>query len=189
MLQDVFVEKFIVKNKGIYPILFAMFSTVLTIFIVIVLNVVPILLGYNIIFFTGIISFGLCYLCYYINKMQKTEYEISLTNDMFTVTRILAQEKREVLCDFNLKDCLRIGPVTEEKFAEAKKDSEFTLNCTEDKEYLIDEKNWYFYVSDSGVKYLIIFEFDARMYKAFRRYNPRNTFFTVVKEENEEVNE
>ncbi|MBR2524807.1 MAG: hypothetical protein IKE53_10290 [Clostridiales bacterium] len=124
MIQDSFIEVHYKRKNGVYGILFTIFSIIALLIVITVLNVVPIFMGYNIIYFTGLISFGLCYLVYLINKKQHLVYEIEISNDEFDVARIIANKKREELASFSIKDCEYIGPVTSDRFSEDSANSE-----------------------------------------------------------------
>lgn len=180
MIDDVYVEKFIKREKNSLNTMFTTLSVFLTVVAIVFINAIPIYLGINIIFITGLISIGIGVLCWYLNRRQNIEYEVSLTNDLFTITRIIAESKRELLADFNVRECERIAPLTSEHFEEDKKKATFVLNSTKYRDYEVNDSNWYCLVNSEGIKYICIFEFDVKMYKSFRRYNPRNTFFMVA---------
>lgn len=177
MIDDVYVEQFVKREKTAMNAVFTVLSIAITFVIIVFINIVPILFGLNIIFVTGIISIGIGVLCWFINRKQNIEYEVSVTNDIFTVTRIIAESKRELLADFNLRECERIAPVTSDNFEEDKSKATFVLNSTKYRQYEVTDSNWYCLVSTEGVRFVVVFEFNPKMYKAFRRYNPRNTFF------------
>ena len=186
MIDDVFVENIIKREKTTANRLFTIMSVIATVLLIFFLNAFPILLGYNIIFLTGIISFGLGYLCYWLNKRQNVEYETSLTNDEFTLTRIYNESKRELITEFKIKECKRIAPLTADTFKSDLSEGKLTLNATRLHDYAISDNNWYCLVDSDGYKFVVIFEFQEKMYKAFRRYNPRATKpmpMPVIKEE------
>lgn len=187
LIDDVYVEHFVKREKTALNTMFNVFSISATAIIIFFLNLIPILLGLNIIFITGVLSVGLGVLCWYINKRQNIEYEISLTNDLFTVSRIVAESKRELLADFSVRECERIAPVTASTFEEDQKRAQLTLNTTKYRTFEVTDSNWYCFVNSDGIKYLVIFEFKPKMYKAFRRYNPRNTFFMNITDEDKEI--
>lgn len=175
MLEDTFVELCYKRDNKKYRIMFAVTASIALLIIILFLNVGPILFGKNIIYFTGMISFGFVYLLYRIVRNMNMEYEIELSNDQFDVARIIAKRKREELASFSVKDCDYIGPVTSERFGKDRDNSEFVLNVTPDSKIEIDDKNWYAFVSQQGDKYIVAFTFKDEMYPVFRRYNPRNT--------------
>ncbi|MCQ2466193.1 MAG: DUF6106 family protein [Clostridia bacterium] len=186
MIDDVFVEQFVKREKTALNAAFKVLSIFATVVIIVFINVIPMLLGINIIFFTGLISIGIGVLCWFVNRRQNIEYEISITNDLFSVSRIIAESKRELLADFNVRECERIAPTTAGTFEEDLKRAEFVLNSTRYRQYEVSDSNWYCFVNSEGIKYVVIFEFKPKMYKSFRRYNPRNTFFMNIT--NEEKN-
>ena len=186
MIDDVFVENIVARKKTPANSIFSICTILATFILGAALNIFPILLGYNVIFLTGILTFGLGVLCYFLNKRQNIEYEISLTNENFTVTRIYYQTKRELITEFDLHECIRIAPTTADTFAEDLKSGSLTINSTSLKDYKICEENWYCLVNSDELKYVVIFEFKEKMYKAFRKYNPRNTFFIRIVEKKED---
>ncbi len=176
-MNDYCYEELVTKNNGQMGFLFPIFSyTAFTIFAVF-FNVVPMFYGLNIIYFTGMISFGIWYLIYRLNKNLKVEYEISIVNDQFTVTSITNGKKREVLADFSIRDADYIGPVTKDRFSTDKEKAAFTLNSTGEREVPINEDVWYILVNGGNYKFIETFNFKGEMYSNFRRYNPRATEF------------
>jgi len=175
LLEDTFVELCYKRDNKKYRILFGIFASIALLIVIFFLNYVPILFGKNIIFITGMISFGLIYLLYRILRNMNWEYEIELSNDVFDVARIIAGRKREELASFSVKDCEYLGPVTSDRYDRDCGNSVFVLNVTPDSNIEIDDKNWYAFVSQQGEKYIIAFTFKDEMYPVFRRYNPRNT--------------
>ena len=59
MIQDSFIESHIVRNNGAKGVLFKVFIIITALILIVILNVVPILLGLNIIFVTGMLSAAL----------------------------------------------------------------------------------------------------------------------------------
>ena len=175
MIQDSFVELCVKRDNKKYRITFAVAASIALLLIIVVINVLPIAMGHNIIYFTGLISFGLIYLLYRIIRNMNMEYEIEISNDTFDVARIIARRKREDLASFSVKDCDYIGPVTADRFGNDRNVSEFVLNVTPDTNLKISDENWYALVNQSGDKYMIVFTFKDEMYPVFKRYNPRNT--------------
>jgi len=186
LLDDVFVENFVKREKTAMNAVFNVLCVALTILIIFMVNVIPILFGLNIFFFTGAFSFLIGFLCYLLIGRQNIEYEIALTNDNFSVTKILGERKRVLLADFGLKECKRIAPVTSEDYKSDYEKAELHLNTTSRKEVEISDSNWYCLVSSDGITYIVIFEFKEKMYKAFRRYNPRNTYFMRITDKKDE---
>ena len=181
-MEDYFYESNVKRDQGKIGVLFPVFSIIALIIFIVFLNTIPILLGFNIIYFTGMISFGLCYLLYrMIKNLHNVEYQIEITNDMFEAARVTNQKKLEVLADFSLKDTEFIGPVTSDRFRDDISNSDFNLNCTSKREYEIKDDIWYIKVVQDRNVYNLIFEFEPEMYQVFRRYNPRGTKPYVVR--------
>ena len=180
MIDDVFVENFVKREKSVYTTLFKVFSIMATAILILAIFLIPIFLGINVLFVSAVASFAVGFACYYLNTRQNIEFETSLTNDDFTFTKIINENKRELLTSFNLKECNRIAPVTADSFEQDKKDSSLVINATRYSELKKEDSNWYCFVESDGMKYMVIFEFNERMYKAFRRYNPRNTHFMRI---------
>ncbi|SCW27787.1 hypothetical protein SAMN02910456_00273 [Ruminococcaceae bacterium YRB3002] len=180
MLQDSFIEVHYKRDNGTFGIMFKIFVIVALVIFAIIFNGVPILLGYNIIYFTGLITFGLSYLVYRIIKRLDLEYEIEISNDVFDVARIVASRKREELASFSIKDCEYIGPTTSDRFSDDSEASEFVLNVTDMRKITPSDAVWYAFVKQEGISYIVAFVFKDEMYPVFRRYNPRKTAAYVV---------
>ena len=182
MLQDSFIEVHYKRDNGAYGVLFKVFIITAAVIFMFVLNAVPILLGYNIIYVTGLISFGLSYLVYRIIKNQNKEYEIEISNDAFDVARIIGGKKREELASFSIRECEFIGPTSSDRYAEDTEKSEFVLNVTDGRMIERSEDVWYSYVVQGNLKYVVAYVFKEEMYPVFRRYNPRKVAPHVIRE-------
>ncbi|MBP5180853.1 MAG: hypothetical protein J6127_06165 [Clostridiales bacterium] len=174
-MEDLFYESNVKRDQGTMGKLFPVFSIIALVIFLVFLNGIPILLGFNIIYFTGMVSFGLCYLVYRAIKSLNVEYSIEITNDSFEVSKITNTKKIDILADFSIKEAEYIGSVTSDRFNEDLGKAQFTLNCTSKRQYEISDDNWYVFLKQEGVDYIVIFEFDPEMYLMFRRYNPRKT--------------
>ena len=179
-MEELFYEKCVKRDQGTMGKLFPVVSIIALVIFMVFLNGVPILFGYNVIYFTGMMSFGLCYLEYRLIKNLNVEYQIEITNDSFEVTRITNSKKMDLLADFSIKDCEYIGAVTSDRFQDDVQHSDLVLNCTSLRNYNIDDDTWYIFITQEQVKYVLIFEYDPEMYPIFRRYNPRGTQRTDV---------
>ena len=176
MPEDLVFETLVKRDNGRLGKIFPIVSITSLVIFLIFLNGIPILLGMNIIYFTGMISFGLCYLIYRVIKNQNVEYEISIINDTFSVTKIRAGKKRIDLASFSIRSCEYIGPVDNGRYNDDLIKADFSFNCTSLRD--IDEKdpvNWYAFVSESNLKYMVFFEIEDDMYPLFRRYNAHRT--------------
>lgn len=180
MVEDTFLEQLTKRKMGFLKITYFIFVITLAVVVAAALNVIPLLFGYNIIFVTGIMTIGLGFLVYLLLRRKKVEYEMIITNDEVSITRIIAKKNREELAEFSLRDCEYIGSVTCERFAGDRQAATFRLNITSDRKYKVEDSNWYFYASMGGYTCVIVFEFDPKYYKTFRRFNPRKTMpYTV----------
>lgn len=179
-MNDYIYEDLVQKDNGRMGFLFPILSYTAFIIFAVLFNVVPILLGFNIIYFTGMISFGIWYLIFRLNKNLKVEYEISIVNDQFTVTSITNGKKREILADFSLRDADYIGPVTKDRFSTDKEKAAFTLNTTGFESIPNSDDVWYILVNEGNYRFIEAFNFKDEMYQNFRRYNPRGTEFKVI---------
>lgn len=174
-MEDLFYENCVKRDHGTMGKLFPVLSITALVIFMVFLNGIPILFGYNIIYFTGMISFGLCYLEYSLIKNLNIEYQIEITNDSFEVTKITNQKKLDLLADFSIKDCEYIGPVTSDRFTDDLEKSEYSLNCTSNRVYNISDDIWYVFITQDKIKFTVVFNFNEEMYPIFRRYNPRGT--------------
>lgn len=179
-MEDLFYEKTIARDQGKMGKLFPVFSIIALVIFIVFLNIIPILFGFNIIYFTGMVSFGLCYLEYRLIKSLVVEYQIEITNDQMDVSKITNHKKIEPLASFSLKDCEYIGAVTSDRFNEDQQKADFSLNCTSQRVFDTTDDNWYICITQDKIRYDLIFEFDPEMYPLFRRYNPRGTMRTDV---------
>ncbi len=182
MIQDSFIESHIVRDNGTKGVLFKVFIIITAAIFIVLLNLVPILLGINIIFITGMLSAAIVWGVVVLIRRQYVEYEIEISNELFNVARIFARSKREELAEFSIRDCEYIGPVTCDRFSSDRRDSEFELKVTSNSDFPVTDDYWYTFVNSEGVKYIVIFHFKPEMYKVFRRYNPRNTAPYVAEE-------
>ena len=173
MIQDSFIEVHYKRDNGAYDIFFVIFTILAALIFILVLNIVPIILGYNVIFVTGLISFGLSYLVYRLIRNQNVEYEIEISNDQFDVARIIAGRKREDLASFSIRECEYIGPTTSDRYRSDADNSEFVLNVTSASTISPDESIWYAFVKQENIQYTVAFVYKEEMYPVFRRYNPR----------------
>ena len=174
-MEDFFYENNVKRDHGKMGKVFPVVSIISLVIFLVFFNGVPILFGYNIIYFTGMISFGLCYLEYRLIKNLDVEYQIEITNDRVEMSKVTNKKKIDMLADFSIKECEYIGPVSSDRFEEDLRQSDFSLNCTSKRDWITCNDLWYFYLTQDKTPFIIIFEFDEQMYTVFRRYNPRGT--------------
>ena len=177
MFEDYFVESRSVRNNKGELAAFTAILFIILLIVLVLINGVPILFGYNLLLLTGSISVLLIWgAIVLVMRRSYIEYEIEIVNDTFEGAKILGKNKREDLCEFSLKDCQAIGPVTSDKFLEMSDKAMYRLNLTSYKKFLMTDDNW-FIMTGGTAPYMVIFEMKPEMYKVFRRYNPR---FTAV---------
>lgn len=176
MADGVSYQSVVKRDNGKIGILFAVFSIIALVIFILFFNAIPILLGINIIYVTGMISFGLSYLLYRVIKNQNIEFDISSEGDNLDIIRIRGGKKREEIVSFIIREASYIGPVTSDRFNDDHDRSAFTVNCTEDRKTEIKDSNWYAYIDNSSYAYIAVFPIDDELYKLLRRNNPRNTY-------------
>ena len=175
MLQDNFIETSVKRKTGFTEVIFNTFLVTACIITVFFVNFIPFSFGYNAWFITGIISFGIVAGVVIIIKRESKIYEIEMSNDLVDCAVIHSDNKRDDLMSFSIKDCEYIGPVTSDRFESDKNNSNLVIKMTDFKNFDIDEKYWYFLVTNEGYKIMIVFHYKEEMYPVFRRYNPRGT--------------
>ncbi len=175
MLQDSFIETSVKRQNGLSEVFFNTFLVGIAIVLVFLINFIPVTFGLNMFFITGIISFGIVAGVVVIIKRQRKEYEIEMSNDLVDCAVIHGDNKRDELFDFSLKDCEYIGPVTSDRFEKDKENANYVIKMTDFKNFEINDKYWYWYITNEGIKLVIVFMYKEEMYPVFRRYNPRAT--------------
>ena len=175
MLQDSFIETSVKRKTGFTEVFFNTFLVTACILTVFFVNFIPFSLGYNAWFITGIISFGIVAGVVIIIKRESKIYEIEMSNDLVDCAVIHSDNKRDDLMSFSIKDCEYIGPVTSDRFESDKNNSNLLIKMTDFKNFDIDDKYWYFLITNEGYKIMIVFHYKEEMYPVFRRYNPRGT--------------
>ena len=175
MLQDSFIETSVKRKTGLTEVIFNTFLITACIITVFFVNFIPLSLGYNAWFITGIISFGIVAGVVIIIKRESKIYEIEMSNDLVDCAVIHSDNKRDDLMSFSLKDCEYIGPVTSDRFESDRENANIVIKMTDFKNFDIEDTYWYFYLTNEGYKIMIVFHYKDEMYQVFRRYNPRNT--------------
>ena len=175
MLQDSFIETSVTRKTGFTEVIFNTFLVTACIITVFFVNFIPLSLGYNAWFITGIISFGIVAGVVILIKREKKIYEIEMSNDLVDCAVINGDNKRDDLVSFSIKDCEYIGPVTSDRYESDKADSHYVVKMTDFKYFDIEDTYWYFLVVQEGAKIMVVFHYKDEMYQVFRRYNPRNT--------------
>ena len=94
MADGLSYQNVVKRDNGKLGILFPIFSITALVIFIVFFNAIPILLGINIIYFTGMISFGLSYLVYRLIKNQNVVFDITSDGDDLTINRIKGGRKR-----------------------------------------------------------------------------------------------
>jgi hypothetical protein len=180
-MKDVFLEKIITRKKGPFEffIKFMIILTLITVILTInmlVAGIIPQLLGVSL-----LISCGLIYLSYRLFISLNTEYEYSLTNDEFSVDRIVAKRKRKQIYSSSCKGFDRVAPISDSGYIGKLESAKALLDISSGGPR---ELTWYISLSQSGVNKVILIDYDERFIEAFRRYNPR-TVAAVTTEKTE----
>ncbi|MBR2550095.1 MAG: hypothetical protein IKE92_08795 [Clostridiales bacterium] len=175
MLQDSFVETSVKRKNGFTEVIFNTFLITTAIIAIVFSFLMPIFVGENLYFISGILSFAIVAGVVVLIKRQHKEYEVEISNDLVDCAIILGDNKRDELISFSIKDCEYIGPVTSDRYKSDKENAGIVIKMTDYKEFDIDEKYWYWLVPTEGIKVMIVFMYKEEMYPVFRRYNPRGT--------------
>jgi len=175
MLQDSFVETSVKRKNGFTEVIFNTFLITTAIIAIVFSFLMPIFVGENLYFISGILSFAIVAGVVILIKRQHKEYEVEISNDLVDCAIILGDNKRDELISFSIKDCEYIGPVTSDRYKSDKENAGIVIKMTDYKEFDIDEKYWYWLVPTEGLKVMIVFMYKEEMYPVFRRYNPRGT--------------
>ena len=192
MIEDSFIESHVTRNGG-KNIAARWFSIFALCIVIVAINFFGLaVFGGPALYVTLMFSVTLIFGFVFFFKRSYTEYDIEISNDNVNVAKILGQSSRVDLMDFSIKDCIYIGPVTDDRYKSDYEKADIKLAITEQKKYPIDESVWYLLYKEENYTCMLILDFKPEMYKVFRRYNPRNVAFyrtpaktqTVSKEEN-----
>ena len=175
MIEDSFIESHVVREggKNVVARLFAIFALLAVIVAVNIFGVST--FGFYVLPVTLTLSVTLVFIFVSFFKRSYAEYDVEISNDNVNVAKILGQTSRVDLMDFSIKDCIYIGPVTDDRYESDLEKAEIKLAVTAQKNYPITEEYWYLTYKEENVICMLILEFKPEMYKVFRRYNPRNT--------------
>ncbi|MFA6828016.1 MAG: hypothetical protein WCQ74_00590, partial [Saccharofermentanales bacterium] len=112
MIDEIFIERLTKRKLSSIDFVYFLFVISGSFIFAVALNYIPFLFGWNIIFITGVLTIGFGFLIYLLLRRRMVEYEMILTNDNVSITRIVSKKIREELADFSLRDCEYIGSVT-----------------------------------------------------------------------------
>ena len=192
MIEDSFIESHVVREggKNVAARFFSIFALLAVIVAVNIFGVA--MFGFAVLSITLTLSVTLAFIFVNLFKRSYAEYDIEISNDNVNVAKILGQSSRVDLMDFSIKDCIYIGPVTDDRYKSDFEKADLKLAVTAKKDYPITEDYWYLTYKEENYTCMLILEFKPEMYKVFRRYNPRNTAFyraPVNKETEKEAEE
>ena len=192
MIEDSFIESHVVREggKNVAARFFSIFALLAVIVAVNIFGVA--MFGFAVLSITLTLSVTLAFIFVNLFKRSYAEYDIEISNDNVNVAKILGQSSRVDLMDFSIKDCIYIGPVTDDRYKSDLEKADLKLAVTAKKDYPITEDYWYLTYKEENYTCMLILEFKPEMYKVFRRYNPRNTAFykaPVNKETEKEAEE
>ena len=180
MIEDSFIESHVVREggKNVAARFFAIFALLAVIVAINIFGVA--MFGFAVLSITLTLSVTLAFIFVTLFKRSYAEYDVEISNDNVNVAKILGQSSRVDLMDFSIKDCIYIGPVTDERYKSDFEKADIKLAVTSKKDYPITEDYWYLTYKEENYVCMLILEFKPEMYKVFRRYNPRNTAFYKV---------
>lgn len=186
VLTDSVIEDYIVRKKTASDYVFRVCIIIALVIFILFFNYIILAVFGNVIYFSGMISFGIAYLVYRFVKRTNKEYELSITNEDFSIVEIVDKKKREPLAGFSIRNCEYIGQVTSDRFNEDCSKAEFTINATENRKLEINDSTWYCLVNEDNVRYVVVFPFQNKMYPVFKRYNMRHLQVVDVPQEEDE---
>ena len=177
MIEDSFIESHVTRTggKNIAARWFAVFALCI---VIVAINFFGLaMFGGPALYITLMFSVTLIFAFVFFFKRSYTEYDIEISNDNVNVAKILGQSSRVDLMDFSIKDCIYIGPVTDDRYKTDYEKADIKLAVTEQKKYPIEDSIWYLLYKEESYTCMLILDFRPEMYKVFRRYNPRNVAF------------
>lgn len=176
-MEDLQYELYSVRKHGKNKIFFKICSILTLIAIAAPINIVPLLMGYNYIYFTGLFTMFLCFLLNRIFKSLNVAYEMTAKNDLFAVSKIVDEKKRTELATFSVKDCERIGSIEEPEYQKNSTNVDFVINVTEYKDFysIKDQDVWYMFFKEGNLRLMVVFPMSSELYTIFRRYNAHRT--------------
>ena len=177
MIEDSFIESHVVRSGG--KNIIARFASIFVLLAAIVAVNIFGVAKFDLVALpvTLTLSVTLAFIFVTLFKRSYAEYDVEISNDNVNVAKILGQTSRVDLMDFSIKDCIYIGPVTDDRYRSDLEKADITLAVTEKKDYPITEEYWYLTYKEENYICMLVLEFKPEMYKVFRRYNPRNTAF------------
>ncbi len=175
--NDVFVEQVVKREKTKKDRVCKILLIALAVFAILVVNIVPLLFGIGYLFlFTGALSCGIVFFCFYTISGQNKEYEYSLVNDSFTIDVIRAKKRRLSLFSGSVKDFEMVAKLKDERhpYSEFAKDNVLRANCTSG---INPDDEWYIATKMGKSKVVLTIEPNDKLLHAIYRQIPRNTMY------------
>lgn len=175
--NDVFVEKLVVKHLTTKDKICRVLYVILAILAILIVNIFPLFFGIGYLFlFTGALSFGIGYLCYYKVSGLRKEFEYSVVNDEFTIDTIKGKKRRVQLFSGSIRDFEMVAKLKDDRHpvSEFEKPNYLRGRCVSG---INKDEEWYVATSMGSQKVLLYIEPDESMLQAFFRFNPRNTMY------------
>ena len=175
--NDVFVEKLVVKHLTAKDKICRVLYVILAVLAILIVNIFPLFFGIGYLFlFTGAISFGIGYLCYYKVSGLRKEFEYSVVNDEFTIDTIKGKKRRTQLFSGSIRDFEMVAKLKDERHpvSEFEKPNYLRGRCVSG---INKDEEWYVATNMGAQKVLLYIEPDESMLQAFFRFNPRNTMY------------
>jgi len=181
-MKDVFIEKIVERKNGPFELFIKIMSVLSFLTVAALLNSITFILRVNFLGITIALTLGLAYLTYRLIRSVDSEFEYAITNDEFTIDRIVAKTKRKRIFSASCKDFTLSAAV----------DSDHYVKALAGEVALFDYSSrsgisplWFFCIRQKNINKIIIMDFDPRFVEVFRRYNPRKVHYTAETESNE----
>lgn len=168
--KDIFIEKIVRRSLGPFEIFIKTMVFITTAVVFLVINMIPLIFYPNIMTILFGISLGFLYLGYRLFISVNSEYEYSLTNDEFTVERIIAKRKRSHVFTANVKNFDIVAPVDSQEYFDALNSEVLLFDYSSGK---AGSDMWFLLTEQNGKRKIIVFEFDVQFIEGFRKYIPR----------------
>ncbi|MBR2750165.1 MAG: hypothetical protein IKD90_03435 [Clostridiales bacterium] len=177
LYNDVHVEQVVKRELTSKDKLFRVLLIILAVFAGLVVNIVPLLFGIGYLFlFTGALTCGIGFFCYYSLTGLKKEYEYSLVNDSFSIDVIKNKRRRLELFSGSVHEFEMVAKKDDDRhpYSEFNKDNVLHANCTSG---TAPDNEWYIATKMGQSKVLITIEPQEKLLNAIYRQNPRNTMY------------
>ena len=181
-MKDVFIEKIIARKNGPFELFIKILSVLSFLTVAVFINSITFLLRVNFLGLTIAITLGLAYLTFRLIRSVDSEFEYSITNDEFTIDRIVAKTKRKRIFSSSCRDFSLSAAVDSDHYVEAL-EKDVALYDFSSRDAI--SPLWFFCIRQKNIEKLVIIDFDPRFVEVFRRYNPRKVHYIAEMETNE----